>query len=114
MKKFSKTAIAVLTLLGMVSLSSVVHADERSYPEKILTRIAMNSDGTVFIQWTNSPSRSCPGGEQNYGWVKILPTANEAIKALALSLYFSGKLARIDTSGCDGPYEIDTALYSPG
>jgi hypothetical protein len=114
MKKFSKTAIAVLTLLGIVSSSSIVHADP--YPDKILTHISMNSDGTVFIKWAESPrpSPTCSGGGDNYGWVKILPAANEAIKALALSIYFSGKLAHIETSGCDGPYEIVTSLYSPG
>ncbi|MCI0426809.1 MAG: hypothetical protein L0Z46_02175 [Nitrospiraceae bacterium] len=115
MKKFSQIAIAVLTLPGMISLSSIVHA-QPPYLDKILTHISMNSDGTVFIKWTGSPrpSPTCSGGGDNFGWVKIRPTANEAIKALALSIYFSGKLARIDTSGCDGPYEIVTSLYSPG
>ncbi|MFH0340833.1 MAG: hypothetical protein ACHBNF_01635 [Chromatiales bacterium] len=114
MKKFYKTAIAVLTLLGMISLSSIVHG-QPPYTTARLTHISMNSDGTVFIKWAGSPrpSPACSGGGDNFGWVKIQPTANEAIKALALSIHFSGTPARIDTSGCDGPYEIVTSLYTP-
>ena len=108
MTQVLQTAMVVLTVLGM--LSSIAHAS--SYNDKILTHIAIQSDGTVFIKWAESP-RPGPCGE-NFGWVKIPPTANEAIKALAISLYIGGKLARIDTSGCDGTYEIVTILYSPG
>jgi hypothetical protein len=60
---------------------------------------------------------ACPiGGPQqnNYGWVAIPATANEALKALAISIYFGGHPARIDTSGCDGINESVSGLYSPG
>ena len=53
------------------------------------------------------------GGQENYGWVKIQSTANNALKDLAFSIYFNAKLARIDTRGCDGAHEIVTSLYSP-
>jgi hypothetical protein len=66
----------------------------------------------VFIKWDGSP-RPGPCGA-NFGWVKIPASANEAIKSLAISTYFSGAAARIDTSGCDGTYEAVTTIYSPG
>ena len=113
MRKFVKINVAFTTFALVLFLSAAGYA--ASYADKVLTHIAMNADGTVFIRWAGSPrpSPSCNAGGDNFGWVKIRPTANEAIKALALSIYFSGKLARIDTSGCDGPYEIVTSLYSP-
>jgi hypothetical protein len=44
----------------------------------------------------------------------IPSNAPEAMKSLAISLYYDGKPARIDTAGCVGAYERVTALYSPG
>jgi hypothetical protein len=115
MNKSAKAGIAALVLLSVPSLSPVAHAG--SYSATRLTHIAMNSDGTTFVKWDGSPgspgsSTPNPCGE-NFGWVKILPASNEAMKALALSIYFSGDMARIDTSGCDGTYEIVVSLYTP-
>jgi hypothetical protein len=44
----------------------------------------------------------------------IPSNAPEAMKSLAISLYFNAKPARVDTGGCVGAYESVTALYSPG
>src|SRR5262249_40246506 len=103
---------ALLTLVCVVALSRIGHAE--IYEGKTLSHIGINSDGSIFIKWEGSPtpSPSCGGGS-NFGWVKIPAAANEAIKSLALSIYFSGKMARIDTSGCDGAYEVVVSLYSP-
>src|SRR3712207_4559355 len=109
-KKCSVYRMTLLTFVCVVASSRVGHAE--IYDGKTLSNIAINSDGTVFIKWEGSPtpSPSCRGN--NFGWVKIPSTANEAIKSLALSIYFSGKVARIDTSGCEGPYEVVVSLYS--
>ena len=114
MKKLSKREASGFIAIVVVFLSTIAHA--ASYSDKILTHISMNSDGTIFIKWAGSPrpSPACSGGGDNFGWVKIRSTANEAVKALAVSIYLTGKLARIDTSGCDGGYEVVTSLYSPG
>jgi hypothetical protein len=110
MRRFSKTVIVVLTFLFMVALSSIAHAAQ--YVASAITSIAVGSAGEVYIRWAELPNPGpCPGN--NNGWVVIPSTANEALKALALSLYFSGKPARIDTSGCSGVYEIVVILYSP-
>ena len=66
----------------------------------------------VLIRWSGAPSPG-PCGTNN-GWVAIRPTANESLKTLAYTIYFSGKPARIDTAGCYGTREIVTSLYSPG
>lgn len=110
MKKFSRTAIAVLALLSIVSLSSVVHAATYNVPK--LTHVYADASGRVLIKWAGSPSPG-PCGKNN-GWVVIRSTADEALKALALSIYFSGRPARIDTSGCDGTNEAVGSLCSPG
>jgi hypothetical protein len=94
----------------MIALSSIASAAIYEVPG--ITHIAVGSAGEVYIKWAESP-RPGPCGGENYGWVVIPPTANEALKALALSIYFSGKPARIDTSGCSGTYEIVVTLYSP-
>lgn len=107
----SKTTRVILALIAGAGF--VAPAAAASYDATKLTHISMNTDGTVFIKWTGSPVRTC-SGQENYGWVKIRPTTNEAVRALALSIHFSSARARIDTSGCDGPYEAVTALYTPG
>jgi hypothetical protein len=109
MKLFSKPALAAFAVVTIASVSSVVRAAQ--YSATRITHIATNADGTMFLKWEGSP-RPGPCGE-NFGWVKIRPTAHETLKALALSIYFSGAPARIDTSGCDGTYEIVTSLYTP-
>jgi hypothetical protein len=111
MKKYAVCAAAILTSSCVVTLARVAHAE--IYESKTLSNIGVNSDGSVFIKWEGSPTPSPSCGGSNFGWVKIPSTANEAIKSLALSIYFSGKIARIDTSGCDGPYEVVVTLYSP-
>ena len=110
MKKFCTTLMVVGTLPVIFALSSMASA--ATYEAPALTHIHVDSGGVVHIKWAGSP-RPGPCGGENFGWVVIPPTANEAMKALALSIYFGGKPARIDTSGCSGTYEIVVSLYSP-
>jgi len=90
-----------------------------------ITAIAAGAHGEVYIRWDQIPDPGPCGGENNH-WVIIPAAATDTIKSLALSLYFSGKSARIDTAAiqgtapkkqpagaCTGPYENVTFLYSP-
>jgi len=122
MKTISKTASPTLAALLLISLPAMAHAAK--YSAQALTNIYADPAGRVLIKWEESQSHPrppnpgpCPiGGPQqnNYGWVAIPATANEALKALAISIYFGGHPARIDTSGCDGINESVSGLYSPG
>ena len=109
MKRFSKTAIVLLTTFFVVALSSTVYA--ATYDAPAIISIAVGSGGEVYIRWEGLPNPG-PCGIDN-GWVVIPSGANETLKALALSLYFSGKRARVDTSGCTGTYESVVIIYSP-
>jgi hypothetical protein len=115
MKRFSKTAIVILTTLFVIALSSIAHAGV--YNAAAITSIGVGSSGEVYIRWEGLPDPAPPesgcSGENNH-WVVIPSDASDALKSLALSLYFSGKPARIDTSGCRGAYETVITLYSPG
>jgi hypothetical protein len=43
-----------------------------------------------------------------------IPAGNDALRALAFSIYFSGKPVQVETRGaCMGPYEQINAIYSP-
>lgn len=107
MKSFFKI---MMTAVAVVSLVSVTHA--ATYQVEKLSHVYADASGRVLIKWAGSP-KSGPCGA-NYGWVTIRSTANEALKTLAYTIYFSGKPARIDTSGCDGGNEAVGSLYSPG
>jgi hypothetical protein len=111
MKRFSKTIMWILTLLFIVVLSSIAQAAQ--YNASGITAIAAGSGGEVYIRWVGLPNPGpCSGNNNN--WVVIPAAANETLKALALSLYFSSKPAMIETSGCSGAYENVNTLYSPG
>lgn len=103
--------LVATTALALLAATSISAVEAASYSPPRLTHVVANSDGTVFIKWTGSPTPGPCGA--NSGWVKILPSANEALKSLAFSMYFSGVPARVDTSGCDGTYEVVGALYTP-
>jgi hypothetical protein len=109
MKRSSKTAIVILTTLFMVTLPSIAHAGV--YDAAAITSIAVGSGGEVYLRWAGLPDPG-PCGENNH-WVMIPSNALDAMKSLAISLYFSGKSAQIRTSGCSGTYELVTQLYSP-
>jgi len=92
---------------------------------KIIT-ISVRSNGEVYIRWDTVPDPGACGGENNH-WVVIPAAASDTLKSMALSLYFSGKPARVDTAAvagtppaqqpagaCTGAYENVTFLYSPG
>jgi hypothetical protein len=82
------------------------------YNASSITAVAVGSGGEVYIRWVGLPNPG-PCGNNN-GWVMIPSNAPEAMKSLAISLYFNAKPARVDTGGCVGAYESVTALYSPG
>jgi hypothetical protein len=95
------------------------------YNASKIIAISIGSHGEVYIRWDGLPDPGPCGGE-NYHWVEIPATASDTLKSLALSLYFSGKSARIDTAAiqgtppasqpagaCTGAYENVTFLYSP-
>jgi len=77
-----------------------------------ITKIDVTGAGEVYIGWANLPNSTVCHGNNN-GWVYIPATANEAVKALAISLYFTKQQIRVDTSGCTGGYENVSSLYSP-
>jgi hypothetical protein len=118
MKKYSIIVIVVVILPFIVALSSPAHA--AIYYASAITAINVNSDGWMSLRWEGLPNPGPCGGNNN-NWVMIRPTASETLKALVLSLYFSGKPARIDTydttsdkTSCNGPYETVYVIYSPG
>jgi hypothetical protein len=113
MKRFSKIISVVVTVLLVVASSPIAHAGE--YNATAITYIAVFSDGEMFIRWAGDalPDPGPCGGE-NYHWAMIPATASDAMKSLALSIYFSGKPAQIRTSGCHGSDELVIQLYSPG
>ncbi len=86
---------------------------EGGYNAPKLSHVYSDPSGKVLIKWPGSPRPFGPCG-RNFGWVEIPSTASKIMKDLALSIYFNGKAARIDTSGCSGTRERVTALYSPG
>jgi hypothetical protein len=113
MKRFSKAVPAiVILLLGLVS-PPIAHAG--TYKATAITNIAVYSGGELYIRWAGDtlPDPGPCGGE-NYHWVVIPATASDTLKSFALSIYFSGKPAQIQTAGCSGPYELVIQLYSPG
>jgi hypothetical protein len=114
MKQFSNSAMVVLTVLCIVCLSSIAQAAQsRQYTISAISHIYVPPDGRVLIKWSGSP-RPGPCGGENWGYVAISKAANEALKAFALSLYFSGKPARIDTEGCDSEnFENVAGIVSP-
>lgn len=91
-------------------IAGTAHAEIYNVPK--LSHIYTDASGRVLIKWEGAPNPG-PCGVNN-GWVAIPASADPALKALAVSIYFSGKAARIDTSGCDGNTEAVTSLYSPG
>jgi hypothetical protein len=97
----------------IVLLISAANVYAESYQVSKITHVYSTGSGDLGLKWVGSP-RPGPCGGENYGWVKIPSTSSEAIKAMALSLYISGKPARIDTSGCNGAVEIVRTVYSPG
>ena len=82
------------------------------YNAAALTSISVSAGGEVFIRFDGIPDPGPCGGENNH-WVVIPSAANEALKALAISLYFSSRPVRVDTSGCTGSDENVTTIYSP-
>src|SRR6202035_4941597 len=103
MKSFSRTSDVVLTLLCLVALSSIARASV--YEGSAITYIAAGSGGEMYIRWQGLPDPAPPesgcSGDNNH-WVRISSDASDALKSLALSLYFSGKPFRIETTGCSG------------
>lgn len=106
----------MMTAIAVVSLVSVTHA--AIYQTTKITNVYSDPSGRVLIKWIGVPNPG-PCGVNN-GWVAIRPSANAAVKALAYTIYFSGKPARIgtesvtSTANCDGPREVVKELYSPG
>ena len=121
MKKGSQTVIMVVVILPVIlAFASIAHARDE-YEVPAITRIAVEAaeehtpdEGNwMLISWEGAP-RPGPCGGENYGWVLIQPRNNETLKALALSMYFSGKPAHITTSGCRGSFSIVIKLGAPG
>ena len=112
----SKTVIIVLSWILM--LASSARIDAAVYNPPRIIAISVGAGGEVYMRFEGLPNNPSPcppphGGGNNNNWVMIPAAANETLKALALSLYFSGKPARTDTSGCSGAYENVIAVYSP-
>ncbi len=110
MKRFSKTAIVLLTTLFVVTSSSIAHADN-IYDAAALTAIAVGPGADIYIRFDGLLDPG-PCGENNH-WVMIPSTASDVMRSLVLSLYFSGKSTQIRTSGCNGSYEVVYQIYSP-
>jgi hypothetical protein len=114
-----------MVLIPLVAEVQAKPADAVEYNAPKITAISVGSHGEVYIRWDGLPDPGPCGGENNH-WVVIPAAASDTIKSLALSLYFSGKAARIDTGAtqgtppaqqpagaCTGADENVTALYSP-
>jgi hypothetical protein len=86
-------------------------ASAASYQAPAITAIAGGASGEVYIRFDGLPNPG-PCGPNN-GWVMV-PSSNDVMKSLALSLYFNPKPVRVDTSSCTGAYETVNGLYSPG
>ncbi len=109
--KTTNLRLSIPFLISALFYSSTLSAAVYNVPR--ITHVFSNDSGTVLIKWAGSPRPGpCPG--ENHGWVEIQASANTSLKALAYSIYFSGKPARIDTAGCSGTREIVKTLYSPG
>lgn len=108
MNRFIESCLGILVLI-----SSVSNVFAESYQVPKITNVYANATGSLGLKWSGSP-RPGPCGGENYGWVVIPATSAETVKAMALSIYISGKPARIDTSGCSGAVEIVQVVYSPG
>ncbi len=115
--------MAFLAFLLVAVQAELAHAV--TYNASKIIAIAVGSHGEVYIRWDGLPDPGPCGGENNH-WVVIPATASDTLKSLALSVYFSGKAARIDTAAiqgtappqqppgaCTGAYENVTVLYSP-
>jgi hypothetical protein len=115
--------IAFLAFFLVAFQADLAHAVV--YNASKIIAVSVGSHGEVYIRWDPLPDPGPCGGENNH-WVVIPSTASDTIKSLALSLYFSGKAARIDTAAvqgtppaaqpagaCTGAYENVTFLYSP-
>jgi len=126
MKRF-KTAILGAILLSMSVVTAVAQDCTNNpvctpspptrdstciYQAPAITGIAAISGG-IYIRIACIPPNPTRCGNSN-SWVLIPSGADESIKALAISLYLSGKPVRIDTNGCNGEYEAVGSLYSPG
>jgi|SRR5215831_11316865 len=108
MKKKLAVGLAISVAVCAHVLSTVASA--ASYQAPAITAIAAGSTGEVYIRFANLPNPG-PCGVNN-DWV-VIPASNDAMKSLALSLYFNAKPVRIDTSSCTGSYETVNVLYSP-
>ena len=111
MNRYFRATAGIYVLILIVLLPVPLQAAMYNASSGV-TAIAAGASGEVYIRWTGLPNPG-PCGPNN-GWVMIPSNANEAIKSLAISLYFSGKPASIDTSGCVGAYESVRTIYSPG
>ena len=114
MEHISRRITVFAVMLGFVCAAPVANAGKYSVSK--ITHIYTNTDGAVGLKWTGSPRPGpcAASGSTNYGWVMIPPDASDAIKAAAMTTYFKGKKARIDTIGCYGNYEKVRSFYSPG
>jgi hypothetical protein len=91
MKKITRVFTAFIDLL-----SSATNVHTETYQVVKITHVYSAEFGGLGLKWIGSP-RPGPCGGENYGWVVIPPTSSETVKAMALNLYISGKVARIDT-----------------
>jgi hypothetical protein len=83
-----------------------------TYDAPAITNIAANG-GAIWIRVVCIPPNPTRCGESNQ-WVRIPSDSDESMKALAISLYLSGRPVRIDTKGCSDTWEKVDSLYSPG
>jgi hypothetical protein len=114
MKRIPQASIIVLASFCTFATPSVLYA-RTSYPGTGIASIGVGQAGEMYIRLQNFTfPQMCPaaGGNTNNNWVQI-PATNDAMKSLALSLYFSGKSTLIVTDICNGPYETVIELYSP-
>lgn len=100
-----KRLIALAHFSLLICAANVTPALAGTYTINKITEINVQSSGRVYISWAGAPSPGPCGA--NYGWV-VIPepdTAFKEIKALAMSLYLSGRPITLNTSGCYGTAE---------
>ena len=109
----TKSSVASVLSWFLVT-SAAPYALAGDYVAPKISAIAAGSAGEVYVRFDGLPNPSpAPCNGQNNNWVAI-PAGNDALRALAFSIYFSGKPVQVETRGaCMGPYEQINAIYSP-
>ena len=108
-----------LVLVCLFPIASVAQEFVLDFGAGQLTQIGVDLGGNMYVKAITTPTLPSTGPGPctgtNNGFVAI-PAANDAMKSLALSIYFSAQPGTFHAQGCLGPlatqYGVVTQLYS--